>query len=131
MQNHIIRLFQRDKLFKYIALIITSVVFYLSLKPPNPDNKTWNFFFIRGDLFLHFLCYFILSIVYYIAFYTKEKTTKKSLLLSVFIGSLLEILQIIPFFRRTFDVQDLIANCLGAGIGVISIRLLFPDSAKE
>ncbi|MFL2603635.1 MAG: VanZ family protein [Flavobacteriaceae bacterium] len=47
-----------------------------------------------------------------------------ALLLSIIVGILLEILQIIPFFRRFFDFQDMIANIIGA-IGGIFLNKLF------
>ena len=39
------------------------------------------------------------------------------------LATLIEILQIIPFFKRFFDFQDLIANFIGAMVGVISNKL--------
>jgi len=45
-----------------------------------------------------------------------------ALLLSIFVGILLEILQIMPFFKRFFDFQDLISNIIGAIGGVFLIK---------
>ena len=55
----------------------------------------------------------------------------KALFLSVFIGFILEILQLIPVFHRFFDVQDLIANFFGTIVGIFLIRFLFSHSFKD
>ena len=118
-------------MLKTTAVIATLIVVYLSLKPPESDSESWSIFFIRGDLFLHFVCYFGLSILYYLALLNYEKVVKKALILSVFIGFILEILQLIPIFHRFFDVQDLIANFFGTIAGIFLIRFLFSHSFKD
>ena len=131
MRKLINQLLLEDKLLKTTAVIATLIVVYLSLKPPESDSESWSIFFIRGDLFLHFVCYFGLSILYYLALLNYEKVVKKALILSVFIGFILEILQLIPIFHRFFDVQDLIANFFGAIAGIFLIRFLFSHSFKD
>ena len=89
------------------------------------------FFFIRGDLILHFACYFGLCILYVFAFFKHRATYKKALISSVLVGTVLELLQLIPSFQRYFDYQDLIANFLGAAMGIFSIWFLFRYSTEE
>ncbi len=131
MRKHILRWLQAERFFKSLAGLATLVVIYLSLRPPSADSQSWNFFFIRGDLILHFVCYFGLSILYFFAFFHSKSRVKKALIVSFSIGFLLEILQLIPLFHRFFDYQDLVANLLGVFGGIFSIRLLFFDSVKE
>lgn len=131
MRKRILRWLQADRFFKSIAGLATLVVIYLSLKPPSPDSESWNFVFIRGDLVLHFICYFGLSILYYFAFFQYKNLVKNTLILSISVGFLLELLQLIPLFQRFFDYQDLMANFLGACGGVFAIRLIIHDSVKE
>jgi len=131
MRKLINQLLQLDKLFKVTAVVLTLIVVYLSLKPPEPDSESWSIFFIRGDLFLHFVCYFVLSIIYYLAMYNYGKTIQKALILSLFVGFTLESLQLIPIFNRFFDLKDLVANSFGSGIGIILIQFLFSHSIQD
>ena len=131
MRKLINQLLLEDKLLKTTAVITTLIVVYLSLKPPESDSESWSIFFIRVDLFLHFVCYFGLSILYYLSLLNHEKVVIKTLILSVFIGFILEILQLVPIFHRFFDVQDLIANFFGAIAGIFLIRFLFSHSFKD
>jgi len=131
MRKLINQLLPRDKLLKTTAVIATLIVVYLSLKSPESESESWSIFFIRGDLFLHFVCYFGLSILYYLALLNYERVVIKALILSVFMGSILEILQLIPIFNRFFDVQDLIANFSGTIAGIFLIRFLFSHSFED
>jgi len=123
MQKLILRWLQADRFFKSLAGLATLVVIYLSLKPPSPESESWNFLIIRGDLILHFICYFGLSILYFFAFFQSKNCIKKALILSCSIGFFLEFLQLVPLFDRFFDYQDLLANFLGACGGIFAIRL--------
>ena len=78
MRKLINQLLLEDKLLKTTAVIATLIVAYLSLKPPESDSESLSIFFIRGDLFLHFVCYFGLSILYYLALLNYEKVVKKA-----------------------------------------------------
>jgi glycopeptide antibiotics resistance protein len=42
----------------------------------------------------------------------------------------LECFQLITYFERTFDYADLIANLMGASLGILIIRFFFSDSVK-
>ena len=123
MQKHIKLWLLNDRLFKFLSVLATLIVIYFSLKSPNPNSKNWYFLIIRGDLLLHFICYFGLSSIYFYAFLKIEKGKLYAFSLSILLGALLEILQIIPFFKRFFDFQDLIANIIGAMVGVFLNKL--------
>ena len=131
MRKLINQLLQQDKLLKVTAVVLTLIVVYLSLKPPELDSESWSIFFIRGDLFLHFVCYFMLSIIYYLAMYNDGETIQKALVLSLLVGFALESLQLIPVFKRFFDLKDLVANSFGSSVGIIFIQFLFSHSIQD
>jgi VanZ family protein len=131
MRKLINQLLQQDKLLKVTAVVSTLIVVYLSLKPPEPDSEPWSIFFIRGDLFLHFVCYFMLSIIYYLAMFNNRETIQKALILSLLVGFTLEGLQLIPVFKRFFDLKDLVANSFGSSVGIIFIQFLFSHSIQD
>jgi len=122
---------QADRFFKILALFTTFIVFYLSLKPTGQESNPWTFLFFRKDIVLHFSCYFSLTVIYFTALFKYKSAIKTSFLLSFFIGCLMELLQLIPFFERTFDVADIAANFIGSLCGIIMIQRLFVDSLKE
>ncbi len=131
MQRIILSWLQADRFFKVLALFTTLIVVYLSLKPPDEESNYWTFLFFRQDIVLHFGCYFSLTVIYFTALFKYKSVIKTSFLLSFFIGCLIELLQLIPFFERTFDIADIAANFIGSLCGIILIQRLFSDSLKE
>ena len=131
MQRIILSWLQADRFFKVLALFTTFIVIYLSLKQPGQEFNPWTFLFFRQDIVLHFSCYFSLTVIYFTALFKYKSAIKTSFLLSFFIGCLIELLQLIPFFERTFDVADIAANFIGSLCGIIMIQRLFVDSLKE
>jgi len=98
-------------------------VVYLSLSSP-AGKEPWTLFFVRGDLVLHFICYLGMTLLYFAAYFTYQYPLKKAFISSLLLGLLMEFLQLIPVFERFFDLLDLLANSLGAGVGVLlSYRL--------
>ena len=85
---------------------------------------------IRGDLILHFCFYLGLTLSYFAAFYTFKEPLLKSGISAWLIGTLLELLQAIPFFHREFDPFDLLANSLGVFFAALLIKKLFNYSLK-
>jgi VanZ family protein len=131
MQNHINRWLQDDHFFKSLAIFATLVVVYLSLKPPSPEIDPWSFLWFRGDLVLHFICYFGLTILYFFALYTFTNPMTKSLAYAIVLGTFLETLQLVPLFQRYFDWQDLTANLLGGLVSWLIIKGVFYYSIKK
>jgi len=131
MQRIILSWLQADRFFKVLALFTTFIVIYLSLKQPGQEFNPWTFLFFRQDIVLHFSCYFSLTVIYFTALFKYKSAIKTSFLLSFFIGCLMELLQLIPFFDRTFDVADIAANFIGSLCGIILIQRLIADSLKE
>ena len=131
MQRIILGWLQADRFFKVLALFATFIVVYLSLKRPGQESSSWTFLFFRQDIVLHFGCYFSLTIIYFTALFKYKSVIKTSFLLSFFMGCLIELLQLIPFFERTFDLADIAANFTGSFCGILLIQILFADSLKE
>ncbi len=130
MHKRIHHWLQADRYFKLFACLATLATFYLSLKPPSADQVPWHFYMIRGDLILHFCFYLGLTLSYFAAFYTFKKPLLKSGISAWLIGTLLELLQAIPFFQREFDPFDLLANSLGVFLAAFIIKKLFNYSLK-
>ena len=131
MLKHIYRWLQDKKIFKIFALFATLIVVFLSLKPPSQNPQSWTFLYLRGDLFLHFTCYFVMTFLYLFAFYTQNNSLSKSALISLALGFVLELLQLITFFQRFFDPFDLLANSLGVHGAWLIIKGIFYYSLKE
>ena len=131
MQQIILSWLQADKFFKVLALFATFIVVYLSLMPPGQESNSWTFLFFKQDIVLHFSCYFLLTVVYFAALFKHNSAIKTSFSFSFFIGCLMELLQLISFFERTFDLADIAANFTGSFCGILLIQILFGDSLKE
>ena len=131
MLNHIHLWLQAKKFFKIFALFATLIVVFLSLKPPSPNPQSWTFLYLRGDLFHQFICYFGMTFLYFFAFYTQNNSLSKSVLISLILGFVLELLQLITFFQRFFDTFDLLANSLGVLGAWLIIKGIFYYSLKE
>ena len=63
--------------------------------------------------------------------YNDGETIQKALVLSLLVGFALESLQLIPVFKRFFDLKDLVANSFGSSVGIIFIQFLFPHSIQD
>ena len=131
MRRRIHRWLQLKSVFILFAWLVTFAVVYLSLKPPSKDTVILYFLFTRIDLALHFICYFFVSQIYFMAFFTYSKTLIKAFSSALLLGLLMEIIQPLPLFNRNFDLLDICANFIGAALGIILIRFLFKDSLKD
>ncbi len=130
MRKRIKRWLRAKVFFQSVALITTSLVIYFSLKPPK-EATPWIFFFIRGDLLLHFFCYWGMFIIYLTAFFKTSHSIIKAALTSFLLGTILELLQLIPIFNRQFDIQDIVANALGITLGIALIYYTKMDSLLD
>jgi len=107
--------------YKYIAIIATLFVIYMSLKPPDSSSELWSFFYLPGDKILHVLCYFFLTVIYYFSFYNYKKQIIYSSLMAFFLGFSLEFLQILKIFQRQFDFFDILSNTIGISLAILII----------
>lgn len=102
----------------YIAVLVTLVIAYLSLKETGPA-------FINAtgiDKVEHALAYFTLSICW-LAVISKSSYTKKMMLYVVLgcisYGILLEVLQATLTLHRTLELLDMVANSTGVLLGLL------------
>ena len=130
MLQHIFRWLQANYFFKVFAVLAPFSVIYLSLKPPGQQMTYWTFLNFRQDLVFHFTCYFFLTGIYFAAFFKNTSVFKKAFFLSFSVGFILEFIQLISIFNRTFDFNDLLANLAGSCLGILLIRLFFSYSVK-
>ena len=108
--------------YKYIAIIATLFVIYMSLKPPDSSSELWSFFYLPGDKILHVICYFFLTGIYYFSFHNFKKQIIYSSLIAFSLGLTLELLQILKIFQRQFDFFDIISNTIGISIAILIIH---------
>lgn len=81
-----------------------------------------------ADKIFHFSAYFVLAILWYIAFiYTfslkKKKAIIYAVIISVTFGIVIEVLQHTLTDYRALDVYDIFANTLGVLIAILIIAL--------
>ena len=104
----------------YLFLII-----FLSLSPPSQFPKT--ILFHGADKLIHLLMYAGLAWMLMWAFYKGHlsKLIRVFLFLSIPVwGILMEIMQLFMHQGRSFSWFDILANFVGAGIGVLVFRLM-------
>ena len=95
-----------------LFLIIISLI-------PVPDLSFPKFQLFEIDKLVHFIMYFSLTILWYLAYESFYKSNFKLLLSTIFFGFVLEIFQHILPFGRYFDFGDFLANSLGVIFGII------------
>lgn len=108
---------------KWIRLIV--LIFYifciisLSLLPPDDLPKIK--FFEGFDKVVHFIMYFIFSLIYSWYLYAELKAKKVYIAFNVAIswGIFMEIIQFEMHIGRNFSWFDIIANCIGAIAGAL------------
>lgn len=111
-------IFVAYSLFLGIATLIPTSVL-------SSGKKSWlsNINFENGDKVVHTALFFIFSFCFYYSGWAKSKI---SLLLIPFIlGILIECLQGLLGWGRTFDVWDILANCIGSLLAFWAIQFIF------
>ncbi len=111
--------------YKYIAVLATLFVIYMSLKPPDSSSQIWSFYYLPGDKILHVGCYLTMTFIYYFSFYNLKKKIFFSGLVAFFLGFILELLQILRIFQRQFDLFDILSNTIGICIAILIINKMY------
>ena len=112
MPKRMLRLFHNKLLLSLIAVFSTAALIYLSLNTSSGGSP----FFPHQDKWLHIISYGYITVLYFWTFergYRLKKALSKAVGVAFSLGLLLECLQPLPFFNRTFDPMDLIMNSLG------------------
>lgn len=117
------KLNSKYRVLSYVGLLLLGSVIPLGSVASDilMDNYTLD---IRWDYLLHALVYLPLPFILVIGRLVRSRVVFGSVVLSMLIPALFEILQMaIPY--RNFNINDLIANCLGVVLGwvvVVSFR---------
>lgn len=82
------------------------------------------------DKIVHFAMYAILAGIWFGYLVREDKSSPKKLMVTVFLlasgyGLLMEILQLIFFESRSFEIYDIISNIIGSLTGVIFVNNFF------
>ena len=116
-----------------LSIVVTAAVLYLTLSP-NIEAGSGLFSFTGDDKDVPELMIFPVAFCYYLDFGRSEKYSNRQALLficfglSLALGCLTEELQTMMKFGRTGDIYDLLADCAGIVVGLLTARmLLFKD----
>ena len=116
IQKPILKLLSKINL-KLLAISYTLLIVVLSLSPIPRSIPSFKFF--EMDKLIHLTMYFILILLWGINLISFKFSLIKILFLTIFFGLLMETLQYLLPFGRNFDLGDIIANSVGAIIGII------------
>lgn len=105
------------------TLIPTSVL--------SSGNKSWlsNIEIENGDKVVHTALFFIFSFCFYYSGWAKSKLSL--LLIPFIIGILIECLQALLGWGRTFDVWDILANSIGSLLAFWVIQFIFQSNQNH
>lgn len=105
------------------TLIPTSVL--------SSGKKSWlsNIEIENGDKVVHAALFFIFSFCFYYSGWAKSKLSL--LLIPFLIGILIECLQALLGWGRTFDVWDILANCIGSLVAFWVIQFIFQSNQNH
>ncbi len=107
----------------YIAIFITSLIAFLSLKDSGPQLLDIS----NIDKFEHAFAYCVLSLSWLLFFYQKKTTTNYVILGCIFYGIIIEVLQETITLHRTAELLDVVANSTGVVLGL----LIFNQISKK
>lgn len=114
------------------------IILFLSLTPSHemPDTNIWDF--LSFDKLAHMFFYALLALQLIIAF--KKQYSNSALkhnaiaigfIISMLYGIIIETLQYYMYAGRTADLIDIIANFIGAFIGVSSFFVIYNQPLKQ
>lgn len=107
------------KLKPFFVVLLSSLIVLFSLEPASEVPKLeWMLFADKGE---HFLAYAALGGAWMLSGSWK-KAGFRGLLWCLFLGVAMEVLQ--PYFGRTRDILDVLADALGALSGLMIVLLL-------
>ncbi len=90
----------------FVALLIA----YGTLKPPSPPGEPW----LLNDKQVHFLAFALLTLPYG---WVRPHAALWLVPIAILYGGAIELIQ--PMFGRGAEWGDLLADCLGALVGVV------------
>ena len=101
-----------------LATIVTIIGSSLSA---TKANELLSFDLFSHDKLLHFGSYFVLTLLWSYGFYktNTKQSIRKSLMITIVVGLLMEVCQYLFFEGRLFEFLDIIANISGSLIGAL------------
>lgn len=104
------------------------IIIVLSLMPGSSFNSVSPFVLPHTDKLVHFAIYFIMCILWLQYFKISKvgnvSAMAYSLIISIGFGLLMELFQEAFTNKRTGDVWDFAANCMGAIMAVFAFKIL-------
>ncbi len=102
--------------FKFLFCVYTPLLFLITLLPIDliqSESSGWfeKFSFENQDKLVHFLLFFIFTLLFFFSAFTRRNFL--IWLMPLLTGILIEILQQLTGWGRTFDVFDILANAVG------------------
>lgn len=114
---------------RYLVPAIIGTIFTIvgSLISAQQVSKLMPFNVFSSDKLLHLSCYIILTIFWSVGLMKQnvERVVLKSIVITVCLGVLMEILQYSLFYGRQFEFLDIIANISGSLMGAIIFKRIF------
>ena len=106
------------------AIIWTLLVLWLSVTSAGNIKALISFDLFSWDKAGHFAAYCIMTILWCKALSHISRIRIFVIIFTICFGVLMEIIQFYSFNGRTFEVDDIIANTLGAAAGILVINQL-------
>jgi VanZ family protein len=111
--------------YNIFGIIWLGLISYLSNKRVSGLPKIWFLKFEGSDKVVHLIFYFVAAFLFSYGF-SKQRTYPKlmlkpftaAFLLCLFWGILMELLQLTVFTYRSAELADIVANTMGAALGV-------------
>ncbi len=120
------RLLAPNKYSIWLAILWTSILLILCFKTPSIEKKVY---FPSADKIVHFTFYFVFVILWSRYLLYKNILSKKSksylVIIAILLGILIEIGQSILTTTRQADILDVVANSLGALIGIYAVSIFY------
>ncbi|MBW7871345.1 MAG: VanZ family protein [Flavobacteriia bacterium] len=113
--------------FRLLFCVYTPLLFLFTLLPIDliqSESPGWfeKFSFENQDKLVHFLLFFIFTLLFFFSAFTKRNFL--IWLVPLLTGILIEILQQLTGWGRTFDVFDILANAVGIFAAWLSVKKL-------
>ena len=101
--------------FTYFTFLFSFLIIFFSVIPIQIKSVK-NYNFLSLDKVLHFLTYFIYTILIYVSLFRElsfKNPKLRSMVISFLVGFILELIQGYFLTHRSFEILDIFSNCTG------------------